>query len=143
MIYGIAAVITGICDIVIYIKEERFIGFGPGNLPAVRHPQHHDRHHPAGLPRRRRVDRFAPVPPVVHSPLHLRLTHLGIIRMMAGSFYYTFSLVVNILGLVLGVLMLLQPFLALFTLGYMVGFLLMAFGIDCILMAFTDLGSRW
>ena len=44
-----------------------------------------------------------------------RLTHLGIIRMMAGSFYYTFSLVVNILGLVLGILMLFQPFIALFT----------------------------
>ena len=29
VIYGVAAVITGICDIVIYIKEERFSGFGP------------------------------------------------------------------------------------------------------------------
>src|SRR5699024_9425551 len=29
VLYGIAAVITGICDIVIYIKAERFTGFGP------------------------------------------------------------------------------------------------------------------
>src|SRR5699024_8210439 len=29
VVYGVAAVITGICDIVIYIKEERFTGFGP------------------------------------------------------------------------------------------------------------------
>ena len=28
-VYGIMAVITGICDIVIYIKEARFTGFGP------------------------------------------------------------------------------------------------------------------
>ena len=29
VVYGVAAVVTGICDIVIYIKEERFTGFGP------------------------------------------------------------------------------------------------------------------
>lgn len=29
VLYGIAAVVTGICDIIIYIKEERFTGFGP------------------------------------------------------------------------------------------------------------------
>ena len=141
--HGIAAVITGICDIVIYIKEERFIGFGPGisllagilsimtGITLLAYP---------GVAEWI-VSLLFPLWFIAHCVS--RLTHLGIIRMMAGSFYYTFSLVVNILGLVLGVLMLLQPFLALFTLGYMVGFLLMAFGIDCILMAFTDLGSRW
>ena len=143
VIYGIAAVITGICDIVIYIKEERFIGFGPGisllsgilsimtGITLLAYP---------GVAEWI-VSLLFPLWFIAHCIS--RLTHLGIIRMMAGSFYDTFSLVVNILGLVLGVLMLLQPFLALFTLGYMVGFLLMAFGIDCILMAFTDLGSRW
>ena len=143
VLYGIAAVITGICDIVIYIKEERFIGFGPGisllagilsimtGITLLAYP---------GVAEWI-VSLLFPLWFIAHCVS--RLTHLGIIRMMAGSFYYTFSLVVNILGLVLGVLMLLQPFLALFTLGYMVGFLLMAFGIDCILMAFTDLGSRW
>ena len=130
VIYGIAAVITGICDIVIYIKEERFTGFGPG-LSLLAYP---------GVAEWI-VSLLFPLWFIAHCIS--RLTHLGIIRMMAGSFYYTFSLVVNILGLILGVLMLLQPFLALFTLGYMVGFVLIAFGIDCILMAFTDLGSRW
>ena len=143
VIYGIAAVITGICDIVIYIKEERFTGFGPGlsllagilsimtGITLLAYP---------GIAEWI-VSLLFPLWFIAHCIS--RLTHLGIIRMMAGSFYYTFSLVVNILGLILGVLMLLQPFLALFTLGYMVGFVLIAFGIDCILLAFTDLGSRW
>ena len=30
VVYGVAAVVTGVCDIVIYIKEQRFTGFGPG-----------------------------------------------------------------------------------------------------------------
>ena len=62
---------------------------------------------------------------------------------MAGNFYYYFSLTVNILGLVLGFVMLLQPILTFLTLGYLIGLCLIAFGVECILLAFSDMGSGW
>lgn len=143
VLYGIAAVITGICDIVIYIKEERFSGFGPV-LSLV-----------SGILSIMTGITLLAYPGVAEWVISLlfplwfithcisRLTHLGIIRLLAGRSYYYFSLIVNLIGLVLGFLMLFQPFLAFFTVGYLVAFLLIAFGIDCITMAFTDLGSRW
>ena len=143
VLYGIAAVITGICDIVIYIKAERFTGFGPAvslisgilsimtGIALLAYPGIAE-----GI-----VSLLFPLWFITHCIS--RLTHVGIIRLLGGSFYYYFSLIVNILGLILGFMMLFQPFLALFTVGYLVAFLLIAFGIDCILMAFTDMGSRW
>lgn len=143
VLYGVAAVITGICDIVIYIKEERFTGFGPAislvsgilsimtGIALLAYP---------GVAEWVVAILF-PLWFITHCIS--RLTHLGIIRLMAGSFYYYFSLIVNTIGLILGFLMLFQPFITFFTVGYLVAFLLIAFGIDCILMAFTDMGSRW
>lgn len=143
VLYGIAAVITGICDIVIYIKAERFTGFGPAvslisgilsimtGIALLAYP---------GIAERI-VSLLFPLWFITHCIS--RLAHVGVIRLMGGSFYYCFSLIVNTLGLVLGFMMLFQPFLALFTVGYLVAFLLLAFGVDCLLMAFTDMGSRW
>ena len=143
VLYGIAAVITGICDIVIYIKEERFTGFGPAvslisgilsimtGIALLAYP---------GIAKWVVAILF-PLWFITHCIS--RLAHVGIIRLMAGNSYYYFCLIVNTIGLVLGFLMLFQPFITFFTVGYLVAFLLIAFGIDCILMAFTDLGSRW
>ncbi len=143
VLYGIAAVITGICDIVIYIKEERFTGFGPAvslisgilsimtGIALLAYP---------GIAEWVVAILF-PLWFITHCIS--RLAHVGIIRLMAGNSYYYFCLIVNTIGLVLGFLMLFQPFITFFTVGYLVAFLLIAFGIDCILMAFTDLGSRW
>ena len=39
--------------------------------------------------------------------------------------------------------MLLQPILTFLTLGYLIGLCLIAFGVECILLAFSDMGSRW
>lgn len=143
VLYGIAAVITGICDIVIYIKAERFTGFGPAvslisgilsimtGIALLAYP---------GIAERI-ISILFPLWFITHCIS--RLAHVGIIRLMGGTFYYYFSVIVNTIGLVLGFMMLFQPFLALFTVGYLVAFLLLAFGVDCILMAFTDMGSRW
>ena len=124
VIYGVAAVITGICDIVIYIKEERFSGFGPV-VSLV-----------AGI-----LSLLFPLWFITHCIS--RLAHTALIRYVAGNFYYYFSLAVNILGLVLGFVMLLQPILTFLTLGYLIGLCLIAFGVECILLAFSDMGSRW
>ena len=143
VIYGVAAVITGICDIVIYIKEERFSGFGPV-VSLV-----------AGILSIMTGIALLAYPGVAEWIISLlfplwfithcisRLAHTALIRYVAGNFYYYFSLAVNILGLVLGFVMLLQPILPFLTLGYLIGLCLLAFGVECILLAFSDMGSRW
>ena len=72
-----------------------------------------------------------------------RLTHLGIIRYVAGNGYYYFSLVLNIIGLVLGFLMLLQPALAFLSMGFVIGAYLILLGIDSLVLAFSDVGYKW
>ena len=143
VVYGVAAVITGICDIVIYIKEERFSGFGPAvslvsgilsvmtGIALLAYP---------GIAEWI-VSLLFPLWFITHCIS--RLAHTALIRFVAGDFYYYFSLIVNILGLVLGFLMLLQPILTFVTLGYLIALCLVAFGVECILLAFSDMGSRW
>ena len=121
VIYGVAAVITGICDIVIYIKEERFSGFGPvvslvagilsimTGIALLAYP---------GIAEWI-ISLLFPLWFITHCIS--RLAHTALIRYVAGNFYYYFSLAVNILGLVLGFVMLLQPILTFLTLGYLIG----------------------
>ena len=143
VVYGVAAVVTGVCDIVIYIKEQRFTGFGPG-LSLV-----------SGILSILTGIALLAYPGIAEWIVSLlfplwfmahcigRLTHLGLVRFVAGDFYYYFSLIVHVAGLVLGFVMLLKPVLTFLTLGYLVALCLVAFGVDCILLAFTDMGSRW
>lgn len=143
VVYGAAAVITGICDIVIYIKEERFSGFGPAvslvsgilsmmtGIALLAYP---------GIAEWI-VSLLFPLWFITHCIS--RLAHTALIRFVAGDFYYYFSLIVNVLGLVLGFLMLLQPILTFVTLGYLIALCLVAFGVECILLAFSDMGSGW
>ena len=143
VVYGVAAVITGICDIVIYIKEERFTGFGPvvslisgifsmmTGIALLAYP---------GIAEWI-VALLFPLWFITHCIS--RLTNTALIRFIAGDFYYYFSLIVNILGLALGFLMLLRPVLTFVAVGYLIAFCLVAFGIECIVIAFSDMGSRW
>ena len=50
---------------------------------------------------------------------------------------------IEFLGLALGFLMLLRPVLTFVAVGYLIAFCLVAFGIECIVIAFSDMGSRW
>ena len=49
----------------------------------------------------------------------------------------------NILGLVLGFLMLASPLVVLISLNYIVGIYLILLGIDTIVLAFSNMGRRW
>ena len=92
VVYGVAAVITGICDIVIYIKEERFTGFGPvvslisgifsmmTGIALLAYP---------GIAEWI-VALLFPLWFITHCIS--RLTHTALIRFIAGDFYYYFSL---------------------------------------------------
>ena len=55
---------------------------------------------------------------------------------VAGRRVYTVALVVNIVGLVLGILLFLQPGAAVFALGYLAGGYLILTGLESIAMAF-------
>ncbi len=143
ILYGIVAVVTGVCDILFFIKAERYTGLGPivslisgilstmAGVTLLAHPG-------AG---RWIASLVFPLWFITHCIS--RLASLGVIRITAGRFYYCFSLVVNIVGIALGFLMLFEPVLAYVTAGYFIAFYLILFGIDSIVLAFSDIGARW
>ena len=69
-----------------------------------------------------------------------RLSHLHMIRIAVGSFYYYVTLIVNILGLVLGCVMIIWPGISLFAVGVLIGGYLILAGIDSIVMAVSNIG---
>lgn len=143
MAYGLLAVITGICDIVFYIKAERYTGFGPSislisgilsvmaGAVLLAHP---------GIGKAILSVLF-PLWFIAHCIS--RLTHLNTIRFIAGNTCYYISMVINIFGLVLGIMMLVQPMLAFVTAGTLVGIYLIAAGVEAIVIAFSKVGSCW
>lgn len=141
VLYGIMAVLMGIADILLYIRIERYVGFGPfislisGTLSVM-----------AGA-----VLLFNPnagkIVLTVLFPLWFlahcvsRLSNLTAIRLFTGNFNYYFSLVLNLLGLILGMLMLVNPWLSWVSIRYIIGFYLVLLGIDCIALAISQIGS--
>ena len=68
------------------------------------------------------------------------------IRLIGNTFYYYFSLILNILGLILGFVMLFSPVLSIVTLRaicYMVAIYLILFGIESLIAAFARRNSDW
>lgn len=138
-VYGILAIITGIIDIVFYIKTEQRTGFGPtvslvtgiigifaGVLLLFR----------PGIGSWTLIMLF-PLWFIVHCIS--RLTHLPMIRYTAGTGYYYFSLVINIIGLIMGFIMIINPMVSLFSVGYLIGGYLILSGIDHIVLAVYEL----
>ena len=72
-----------------------------------------------------------------------RLSHLGMVRYFSGSAMYYISLVLNIIGLILGIMMVFHPIIALFSIGYIVGAYLILLGIDSIIIGASSVGSRF
>lgn len=66
-----------------------------------------------------------------------RLATIGYTRIF-GKGYFWFSLILNILGLIVGIMLLFQPLTAILTFSFLVGFYLMMFGIQNIMMAFSN-----
>lgn len=141
-IYGILAVITGISDIVFYAKTERYIGFGPtialvsgilsilAGLMLLMYPN-------AG---ELIMTLLLPIWFIAHSVS--RLTHLPLVR-LAGSFFYYFTMIVNIMGIILGCLMIIWSAIALFSAGFIIGFYLILLGIDSVVIACSDMDAGW
>ena len=71
-----------------------------------------------------------------------RLSHLRQIRMIAGRGMYYFILIINIIGLFLGFLMLLNPLFTLSAIRCLAGTYFILLGIDGILMAVSRMGMQ-
>ena len=140
---GILAMVTGIADIVFYVKTQRYMSFGPtvslvtgvfgimaGAMLLV---------YPAvGT---WTLVLLVPIWFIAHCIS--RLSHLSVVRDTAGRFYWCFTLIVNILGLLLAFLMIIRPYVAYYTAGFVIGFYLITAGIDMIAVAVSKMGSHW
>ena len=140
--YGIAAIIMGIADVVLCIKIERYTGFGPiislisgilsimSGVMLLVYPT-------AGA---LVLTLLFPIWFIAHCIS--RLTHLHYIRLTAGKRMYYFTLVINIIGLILGIMMLLSPLFTLATIRCFASSYFILLGIEGVLLAFSRMGMR-
>lgn len=140
--YGIAAVIMGVADIILFIEMERYTGFGPilslisgvlsvmSGLMLVIYPG-------TGM---LVLTVLFPIWFIAHGIS--RLAHLQHIRYVAGNGIYYFMLIVNVIGLVLGVLMIFNPLFTFTTIRYFASVYLILLGIDSVVMAVSRMGKK-
>ena len=134
VICGIIAIFTGIGDIILYVKMERFTGFGPvislvtGILSVMTgfmllvYPG-------AG------TWALAMVLPIwIIAHCISRLSHLQYMKMHYGMTYYTISLILNILGLLVGILLIFRPMITILSMGVLVGGFMIIEGVELILV---------
>lgn len=144
--YGAVVILMGVDDILVYIRLARFTGFGSMlslfsgimsvmcGVMIIANP---------------RVGKWAlavllPVWFIAHCITGL--THTGFIRLIGNPFYYYFSLILNIIGLILGIMMLMNPilsFLTIRTTTYMAALYMILFGVESIVGAFARRHSDW
>lgn len=141
MVYGVMAVIMGVADILLYVRVERYTGFCPvislisGTLSVM-----------AGLmllvyPTAGELVMTVLFPIWFIAHCISRLMSLNTICFISGAFTYYFTLVMNIIGLVLGVIMLVNPWLSFISIEYIISFYLILLGIDCTIIAAAQIGS--
>ena len=118
---GVLAILSGIGDIVLYVKMEHFTGFGPivslvtGILSVM-----------AGF-------MLAAHPEAGNWALAMILP-IWIIKMHYGMTYYTISLILNILGLLVGILLIFRPMITILSMGVLVGGFMIIEGVELILV---------
>lgn len=142
VIYGLFALISGILDIIYYVRLEQRIGFAPvfsliGGVLSVLTGILFLFHVTAGS---WTLAVLFPVWFIAHCIAGL--AHLPFIRLTAGTGYFCFTLIVNILGLVLGFLMVVNPLFSFLTAGYLIGAYLLFLGIDSLVFARNLLCTR-
>ncbi len=132
MICGVAAVITGVLDIVHYVRIEHFTGMGPilsfvsGMLSVMvgimllAHPG-------AG---KWVLAVLFPLWFIAHCISRLAMLSAARLFMSRGKYY--FRLVVDIIGLILGIAMLFDPVSALISLQWIAAAYLILLGFDCL-----------
>ena len=146
VIYGIIAIAMGIEDIVIYVRMSRFTGFGPilslisGILSVMCGVM---------LLANPNVGKWAltilmPIWFIAHSIAGL--TRSDFIRLVGNAVYYYLSLILNVLGLIIGIIMIFSPAMSFLTLRvgtYIVAAYFVLFGIENIISAFARRNYDW
>lgn len=139
--FGIAAIIMGITDIVLFIRVERYTGFGPilslitgiisvmSGVALLIYPK-------LGAVM---LTVLFPIWFIAHCISRLMQVHH--IRFVAGDGMYVFTLVVNIIGIIQGFMMLLSPLFTLSVIRCFAGCYLILLGVDGILTAVSRLGK--
>ena len=137
---GAAALVTGIADLVLFVRIERYTGFGPivslitgivsvmTGIMLLVYPN---------------TGKWALVllfPIWFLAHCISRLSHLHTIRLNAGSGMYYFTLIINCIGIVLGFLMVLSPRFTLISAGSIVSIYLILLGVDSLAVALSKLG---
>lgn len=139
-VFGLAAVCMGIADIILFIRLERFIGFGPilsliacilsvmSGIMLLAYPK-------AGA---LALALLFPIWFIAHCIS--RLSHLPRVRLVAGSGTYYLLLAINVVGLILGVMMLFSPFFTMSAIRCFAGGYLVLLGIDSVIVAISRMG---
>ncbi|HJD13292.1 MAG TPA: DUF308 domain-containing protein [Candidatus Ruminococcus avistercoris] len=140
ILYGILAVIMGAADILFFIRTERYTGFAPvisliSGILSVTTGIMLLVYTEAGI---LILSILFPVWFITHCIS--RLSHLNSIRFIAGVSIYYFTMIVNIIGLVLALLMLFNPLLSLTAIGIIAAIYLILLGIDSIALSLSDMG---
>ena len=137
--YGIVAAVSGIADIIFYVKMERHMGVVPTvsltsgilstllGMMLILCP---------GATQRLVIWLFA-LWIIMHSIS--RLSHISTVRYFAGNSFGLVSLLLNIIG----VMLLIEPIMAVVAFGYLIGLYLIVLGIDSIASALSKMGSDW
>ncbi|MFV0399118.1 MAG: HdeD family acid-resistance protein [Oscillospiraceae bacterium] len=130
--YGLAAIISGIADIALYVKLERRTGFDPitalvGGILSIFVGILLLMNIGAGV---YTFSILFPIWFIVHCIT--RLANLGFVRRFAGNVSYWISLIINVIGLIVGFMLLLNPFASALSLAYCAGLYLLLSGIGSI-----------
>lgn len=139
IVYGIVALITGIVDIALYISLNRRTGLGPvmtliaGIFSIL-----------AGILILFNLNAGAwaltilfPIWFIAHCIA--QLCNLGATKLFGGTAAYVVTIITCILGIILGIMILFDPWASAVSLVYFVGFYLLLLGIDAIVMAISRL----
>lgn len=140
--YGIVAIIAGIVNIVFYVKLERRTGYGPVTSLV------------AGIfdiligvlllfnvgAGTMAISILFPFWIIVRCVV--QLSNLGLTRLVGGKAQFYISLVLNILGIILGFMLLFNPFASAVTFSYIIAIYLLALGIGYVIAAFSRLGEK-
>ena len=141
--FGVAAIVMGVADILLFIRVERYTGLGPilslitGIISVM-----------TGIalliyPRLGTALLTLLFPIWFLAHCISRLMQLHHIRLLAGEGMYIFTLVVNIIGMILGFMMLFRPFFTLAAIQCFAGSYLILTGIDSVILAFSGMGKRY
>lgn len=142
VLYGILAMVIGIGEIVFYIHMESHIGFAPSislisgilcvllGCCLLAHPE-------TGIAL---FMILFPIWIIFHCIS--RLSHLGVVHFWLGQGYYIFTMIINIIGLVLGFGMIVFPGISVWTGSIMLGVLLLMIGLDHVIFAICDFKNR-